>query len=134
VFNALRGSTGENILLLRIQSVKAETGERSNATIYANIREGLFPSPVLIGKRSVGWPDFEVQAICAARISGKSQAEIKELVKYLHSRRSTLLDDLLSAASAFPTKTELPITARKIPRLDDYPPNRSRIEKTGGSV
>jgi prophage regulatory protein len=97
VFNALLGNTGETIVLLRIKSVKSETGERSNATVYANIREGLFPKSVQIGRRSVGWPDYEVKAVCAARIAGKSNDEIKELVAYLHTRRSEKLQEILAA-------------------------------------
>jgi prophage regulatory protein len=75
-------------LLLRIEAVKAETGERSNSSVYANIREGLFPKPVRIGKRSVGWPAEEVKVVCTARIAGKVENEIRELVRYLEDRRT----------------------------------------------
>lgn len=74
-------------MLLRIGAVKAETGERSNSSVYANIREGLFPKSVRIGKRSVGWPENEVKAVCTARIAGKPEEEIRELVRYLFDRR-----------------------------------------------
>lgn len=77
--------------ILRMPAVKAETGHRSHASIYNAIREGLFTKPVLIGQRSVGWPDVEVQAICTARIAGLSEAEIRELVGRLHARRAELL-------------------------------------------
>ncbi|WP_240480790.1 AlpA family transcriptional regulator [Curvibacter sp. PAE-UM] len=72
-------------------AVKAETGHRSHASIYNAIRDGLFTKPVLIGQRSVGWPDVEVRAICAARIAGRSEAEIRELVGRLHAKRADLL-------------------------------------------
>ena len=81
---------------MRMDQVKAETGERSAAGIYAKISEGLFTKPVPIGKRAVGWPVYEVKAICAARISAKSEEEIKELVKYLHNRRAGLFEEVLS--------------------------------------
>lgn len=84
-------------MLLRIKSVKSQTGERSSATVYTNIREGLFTQSVQIGKRSVGWPDYEVKAICAARIAGKSKEDIKQLVNYLHGQRSLLLEQILSS-------------------------------------
>jgi prophage regulatory protein len=74
----------------RIQTCKAEAGYRSNASIYNLIRDGLWTKPVPIGQRSVGWPDDEVRALNAARIAGKSDDEIRELVNRLHTKRSTL--------------------------------------------
>jgi prophage regulatory protein len=76
--------------ILRMPAVKAETGHRSHASIYSAIRAGLFTKPVSIGERAVGWPDSEVQAINAARIAGKSEAEIRELVSRLHAKRADL--------------------------------------------
>ena len=75
----------------RIETCKAEAGYRSNASIYNLIRDGLWTKPVPIGQRSVGWPDDEVRALNAARIAGKSDEEIRELVNRLHTKRSTLL-------------------------------------------
>ncbi len=75
----------------RIETCKAEAGYRSNASIYNLIREGLWTKPVPIGQRSVGWPDDEVRALCAARIAGKVDSEIRELVNRLHTRRTELL-------------------------------------------
>ena len=75
----------------RIETCKAEAGYRSNASIYNLIREGLLTKPVSIGQRSVGWPDDEVRALCAARIAGKTDDEIRELVSRLHLKRTELL-------------------------------------------
>jgi prophage regulatory protein len=75
----------------RIESCKQEAGYRSNASVYNLIREGLWTKPVQIGQRSVGWPDGEVRAICAARIAGQSEDQIRELVKRLHAKRTELL-------------------------------------------
>ena len=75
----------------RIESCKTEAGYRSNASIYNLIREGLWTKPVSIGQRSVGWPDDEVRALCAARIAGKTDDEIRELVSRLHLKRTELL-------------------------------------------
>lgn len=79
--------------ILRMQAVKAETGHRSQASIYTAIRAGLFTKPVQIGERSVGWPDDEVKAINAARIAGKSDSDIKALVNRLHAKRETNWSD-----------------------------------------
>ena len=75
----------------RIETCKAEAGYRSNASIYNLIRDGLWTKPVSIGQRAVGWPDDEVRTLCAARIAGKTDWEIRELVKRLHTRRAELL-------------------------------------------
>lgn len=76
--------------ILRMPAVKAETGHRSHASIYNAIKAGLFTTGVAIGQRSVGWPDTEIYAINAARIAGKSETEIKELVIRLHAKRTEL--------------------------------------------
>ncbi len=71
----------------RIAASKAEMGWRSDASVYNDIRAGLFTTGVAIGQRSKGWPDYEVKAIAAARIAGKTDAEIRELVNKLHLKR-----------------------------------------------
>lgn len=74
----------------RMPTIKAETGHRSHASIYTAIKEGLFTKPVAIGQRAVGWPSYEVQSINDARIAGKSEEEIKQLVIRLHAKRTEL--------------------------------------------
>ena len=73
--------------LWRIDACKAETGDRSNTSIYNAIRAGLFTRPVAIGQRVKAWPDYEVKAIVRARIAGQSDGEIRELVNRLHAKR-----------------------------------------------
>ena len=77
--------------ILRMPAVKAETGHRSHASIYTAIKAGLFTKPVPIGERSVGWPDYEVKAINTARIAGKTEADIRDLVNRLHAQRIALV-------------------------------------------
>jgi prophage regulatory protein len=75
--------------LLRRTDVTAHTGE-SRSTLYARIAEGLFPKPVTLGGgHAVAWPADEVAAIINARIAGKSDEEIKTLVKALQQARLT---------------------------------------------
>ncbi len=74
----------------RLPAIKAEMGWRSDASVYNDIRDGKFTTGVAIGQRSKGWPDYECKAIAAARIAGKSDAEIRELVKVLHAKRTEL--------------------------------------------
>lgn len=73
--------------ILRMTAVKAETGHASHASVYTAIHDGLFTVPVPIGQRAVGWPDHEVKAINAARIAGKSNDQIRDLVNKLHAAR-----------------------------------------------
>ncbi|OYY95916.1 MAG: transcriptional regulator [Hydrogenophilales bacterium 28-61-23] len=74
------------VSILRLPIVKAQTGA-SRSTIYLRIQQGLWPKPVRLGPRSVGWPAGEVAAINAARISGKSDEEIRALVVDLEAAR-----------------------------------------------
>ena len=73
--------------ILRLPSVKAEMGPRSDSSIYNAIRDGLFPAGVKIGQRAKGWPSDEVAAVIAARIAGKSDDELRALVVRLHTKR-----------------------------------------------
>ena len=77
--------------ILRMPAVKAETGHKSHASIYTAIKAGLFTKAVPIGERSVGWPDYEVKAINSARIAGKTEADIRDLVNRLHAKRIELV-------------------------------------------
>ena len=78
------------MLILRLPEVKRVYGHKSDASIYNAIREGLHTTGVAIGQRAKGWPDYEVAAIISARIAGKTDAEIRELVKALHAKRTEL--------------------------------------------
>ena len=76
--------------ILRLPAVKSKTGHRADASIYTAINAGLFTTGVLIGQRAKGWPDYEVDSLVAARIAGKTDDEIRELVNALHAKRSVL--------------------------------------------
>lgn len=75
--------------ILRRPQVLAFAGY-SPATLYRRIAEGLWPRPVALGPRAVGWPAHDVDALNAARIAGKSDAEIRTLVDKLHAARKEL--------------------------------------------
>ncbi len=85
--NGQRATKGFFMSMLRMPAVKKETGHRSHASIYSAIKDGLFTRPVSIGQRAVGWPSDEVEAINRAKIAEKSEAEIRELINRLHSKR-----------------------------------------------
>lgn len=75
--------------ILRLPAVLKERG-RSRSAHYLDIQNGLFTKPVVIGARAVGWPDAEVAALNAARIAGKSDDEIRDLVCKLEAARKTV--------------------------------------------
>lgn len=75
------------MLILRLQATKGKCGHKADASIYNAIRDGLFPPGVGIGTRARGWPDYEVDAINAARIAGKSDEFIRSLVLDLVAMR-----------------------------------------------
>lgn len=60
----------------------------ARATIYLRIKQGLLPAPVKLGERAVAWPANEIAALNAARISGKSDDEIRSLVAALGQQRA----------------------------------------------
>lgn len=72
--------------ILRSPAVLATSG-KCRASHYNDIRAGLFTKPISIGKRAVGWPEREVEALQAARIAGKSDDEIRGLVRQLEAAR-----------------------------------------------
>lgn len=75
--------------ILRIPATKAKSGY-SRSTIYLRIAQGMWTKPVSLGPRAVGWPANEIDALNAARIAGKTDDEIRELVESLHTKRKEL--------------------------------------------
>ena len=53
--------------ILRLPDVKRSTG-LSRSTIYLRIAQGIFPQPVSLGRRAVGWLEVEVQEWLQRRI------------------------------------------------------------------
>jgi prophage regulatory protein len=77
--------------ILRMPSVTAESG-LSRSTIYLRVSQGLWTKPVSLGFRAVGWPSDEVAALNAARISGKTDDEIRDLVVKLEAARKDAME------------------------------------------
>jgi prophage regulatory protein len=72
--------------ILRIPAAQTQSGY-SRSTIYLRITQGLWPRQISLGPRAVGWPATEIEALNAARISGKTDDEIRALVRQLESAR-----------------------------------------------
>jgi len=75
--------------ILRLPTVKAKLGHRSDASVYNSIRAGTFTAGVAIGQRARGWPEHEVDAINLAKVAGKSDDDIRILVKLLYDQRAS---------------------------------------------
>jgi len=70
----------------RLPKLKEKTGLQ-RSTIYRHIELGLLPEPIHVGPRAVAWPSNETETILAARVAGRSDDEIKKLVKLLVAAR-----------------------------------------------
>jgi prophage regulatory protein len=77
-----------SIALSRCQDARAVFGNLPTSTFYEWIDKGLMTPGVAMGERSRAWPDHELQAIAAARVAGKSDDEIRTLVKQLVADRA----------------------------------------------
>lgn len=76
----------KEVSFVRLPALKMITG-LSRSSIYSRIAQRLFVKPVALGPRAVAWPAGEVAALNAARIAGKSDAEIRDLVMQLEASR-----------------------------------------------
>ncbi|WP_022979525.1 AlpA family transcriptional regulator [Ideonella sp. B508-1] len=81
------------LIILRRKQAEAASGY-SRSTIYLRISQGLWTKPISLGARAVGWPAGEVEALNAARIAGKTEAEIRALVTRLHASRGNALAEV----------------------------------------
>jgi prophage regulatory protein len=77
------------LTILRRKQVEAESGY-SRSTIYLRISQGMWPRPVSLGARAVGWSAGEVTALNSARIAGKTEADIRALVARLETARANV--------------------------------------------
>ncbi len=60
--------------ILRLPQLKALTG-LSRSSIYKYIQDGVFPRPIALGPRSVGWLDQEVEAWIAEKAASRDRKE-----------------------------------------------------------
>ena len=71
----------------RARDARAQFGI-AQSTFYEWVHKSLMTPPIALGVRSVGWPAHELDAIAAARIAGKSEDEIRALVRDLMTARA----------------------------------------------
>lgn len=75
-----------DFVILRRKQVQAASGY-SRSTLYSRMADGLWPKPVHLGPRAVGWPSREVKALNEARIASLTDSAIRGLVQQLEAAR-----------------------------------------------
>lgn len=79
--------------ILRLPAVIERYG-KSRSTIYDEMYRGLLPRAISLGGRAIGFPESEIDALIRARIAGKTNDEIRELVNELVARRTLAAETL----------------------------------------
>jgi len=73
--------------LMRQPEASLFTGIKKSS-FFDQVRDGLLPAPVAVGGKIRAWPAGELDQINAARIAGKADDEIRELVVRLETSRT----------------------------------------------
>jgi prophage regulatory protein len=91
--------------ILRLPEVQQRTG-KSVSGIYADIARGLFPAPVPLGPRAVGWVEAEIDAYLEACVARRDDGSVERSLPLagLNQRRK---------AEALPPPPEPPQPPRK---------------------
>ena len=75
------------LIIKRAKDARGQFGI-AQSTFYEWIARGLMTPGIALGWRSVGWPAHELDAIAGARIAGKTEDEIRALVRDLIASRA----------------------------------------------
>jgi prophage regulatory protein len=119
------------VTIIRLDRMLEQSGHRGNSSVNDQIHAGLWPPPVKIGARTVGWVQSEVTAVLAARIAGADDDEIRALITTLVAQREAMhprhWHDSASAAISLPGQSmgSAPLTAA-CAELDVAPASRGK--------
>ncbi|MFY0667311.1 MAG: AlpA family phage regulatory protein [Alteromonas stellipolaris] len=91
--------TTQNYTIIRFDEAAKMVG-KGRSTLWHEIKEGVFISPVSLGARSSGFIESEVQAMIAARAVGFTNEQIKDLISKLMLKRKETACRLLDAVAA----------------------------------
>lgn len=72
--------------IIRLREVMSLTG-LSRTSTYEHISRGVFPKPIPLGGRMIGWRASEVDAVIKARVRGSTDEEIRVLVNSIIAGR-----------------------------------------------
>lgn len=73
--------------IIRRTTVLENTGW-SKSTLYNRLKDGLFPAPISLGARAVGFVESECDKVIQAMIAGYSEQQLKDLVQNIVANRS----------------------------------------------
>ena len=76
----------KNIYLIRRSELKRRIGY-CDTIINEKIHDGILPPPVSLGGRAVLWVSDEIDTVLSAIISGKTDQELKSIVKHIVADR-----------------------------------------------
>lgn len=85
--------------ILRLSGTSAALGD-SRSTVYRHVDDELLTRQIRLGRRCVGWPAHEIEAIAAARIAGWTDDQIRGLVRRLTAARATIDPDMVASSPA----------------------------------
>jgi prophage regulatory protein len=75
--------------ILRLPAVLKARGV-SRSRHYIDVKSGLFPRPIKLSTRAVGWLRAEVNAVIAASVSGADRDSLRALSTEIEARRLRL--------------------------------------------
>lgn len=61
---------------------------RGKTSTYHDIEEGTLTRPIYIAGKSIAWPEHEIAILNQARLAGKNDEAIKQIVTALHIART----------------------------------------------
>jgi prophage regulatory protein len=76
-----------NIRIVRRPEILDRTGY-SRSTLQNRMNEGLFPPPISLGDRAVGWIESEANTVLCAMVAGQNNDKIRNLVICLVGQRT----------------------------------------------
>lgn len=78
--------TIQKINILRLKDA-CDTFAISRSCFYKRIEIGIYPPPISLGDRAVGWVESELQTVLRALVAGKSHDVLKSIVRDLVEKR-----------------------------------------------
>lgn len=66
---------------------------RSRSSHFRDIKNGICPTPINVGPRSIAWLRNELETLRLAVIAGKSEDELKQIVQELQDYRQVDFQD-----------------------------------------
>lgn len=82
------------IRLIRGDVVRDRIGRGSPNTVRSRVARGLLTSPIKLSPGPTSpsmWPEHEIDAVVQAHVAGKTEDEIRELVRGLEAARKAVL-------------------------------------------